>query len=107
VALPADRGLHRITLSTESCASPAGLGISDDRRCLSFQVRGVPLRRIELYDLGVDPTASHDVATQYPDLVAELLRRLGRYRFEPLAPPGDQEVPAEVRETLRALGYVG
>jgi len=104
--LPADRGLHRITLSTESCASPAELGISDDGRCLSFQVRDVPLRRIELFDLDADPGASRDVATEHPELVTRLLRRLARYRFEPVASAGSQEIPPEVRETLRSLGYV-
>jgi arylsulfatase A-like enzyme len=104
--LPAEQRLHHITLSTESCASPVELGISDDGRCLSFQVREVALRRIELYNLAADPTAWRDVAPEHPDLVSMLLRRLARYRFEPVAPAGSQEVPAEVRETLRALGYV-
>ena len=60
----------------------------------------------ELYDLAADPGEQRNLSADRPDLVDALaadLERLGEQRLSaPLAPPP----PPEVREQLRALGYV-
>jgi len=104
--LPGEASIHRVTLSTEGCKSPLELGVGQDSRCLSFQVRGLELRRIELFDLAADPGAATDVVAANPEVRHWLLRRLRDYRFQPRARPERLEIPAELRETLRALGYV-
>ena len=104
--LPPENRVHTIGLATDGCDVPAEVGESEDHRCLSFQIRGMPLRRLELYDLARDPLAAEDVSTNQPALVAELLERLDRYRtFE-----GYESEPVELseaeRERLQALGYL-
>ncbi len=60
----------------------------------------------ELYDLAADPGEQRNLSADRPELVNALaadLERLGEQRLSaPLAPPP----PPEVREQLRALGYV-
>ncbi len=92
--------------TTPDCASPLVLGVGSDPRCLSFQVRGLRLRRTELYDLGADPAAQTDLARQRPDLHRHLLRRLSGRRFTPVAESRSRELSQETVETLRALGYI-
>ena len=106
VDLAGSAGVHRVTLAIDECVSPSSLGVGDDSRCLSFQVRGLPLRRLELFDLTNDPLATTDLGTERPDLRDRMVEGLRRYRMEPVAPPEQLEVPAELLDTLRALGYV-
>ena len=106
IDLPRDRGVHRVELTTEECESPASLGSSDDRRCLSFQIRETPLHRLELYDLGADPGAERDLSRSDADLTRWMTRRLRELRWSPVATAGTQALSEEARETLRALGYL-
>ena len=60
----------------------------------------------ELYDLASDPLEQRNLADERPQRAAELEAAIDA-RFELL--PGDvrrQELPEEVKESLRALGYV-
>ena len=57
LTLPPGPPGREVVLATDDCLSPRSLGQSDDGRCLSFQMRGMPLRRSELYDLDADPLA--------------------------------------------------
>ena len=66
LTLPPEERVHTITLATDGCDSPASVGESDDQRCLSFQIRGMPLRTLELYDLATDPLAKRDISTGEP-----------------------------------------
>ena len=104
--LPPTERVHTITLTTEGCDSPASVGESDDQRCLSFQVRGMPLRMLELYDLAADPLAKRDISEGEPEMVAELIRRLEGYRTVEAFESEATELSAEERERLRALGYL-
>ncbi len=104
--LPAAAVGREVVFSTPGCASPLELGVGHDPRCLSFQVRGLRLRRTELYDLTADPRAQEDIARRQHDLHGRLLRRLVGYRFTPVAEGRSQELSEETVETLRALGYI-
>jgi arylsulfatase A-like enzyme len=65
-----------------------------------------PIAELELYDLRSDPGEQHNLVEERPELAAELLARIER-RFERLGAPADQQqIPAEVKEELEALGYV-
>lgn len=65
-----------------------------------------PLAAVELYNLADDPLETTNLATQYPERVAEL-QELIRRRFAELPQQlTPQEVPEELKEELEALGYV-
>ena len=65
-----------------------------------------PVETVELYDLSVDPGESNNVAAEHPQKVAEL-REAIRERFSNLEQRSEeQEVPEELKEELRALGYI-
>ncbi|TNF77867.1 MAG: hypothetical protein EP299_04160 [Acidobacteria bacterium] len=106
VELPRDRGVHRVELATDECESPASLGLSDDPRCLSFQIRGTPVHRVELYDLGADPGAERDLSRSDAELTRWMAGRLHQLRWSPVAAAGSQALSEEARETLRTLGYL-
>lgn len=106
LTLPPEAVGREVVLSTPDCASPLKLGVGHDPRCLSFQVRGLRLRRTELYDLGADRLAQRDLARQSHDLHRSLLRRLAGYRFTPVAESRSRELSEETLETLQALGYI-
>ncbi len=95
-----------VELATESCTSPAELGESEDRRCLSFKVKGLPVDRIELFDLGRDPLAADDLSAADLPRARMLRARLERYRHTPLAEAGIRTLSDEERAQLRALGYL-
>ncbi len=106
VDLPPGPPRRDVTLSSPDCESPLSLGKSDDGRCLSFQVRGMPLRRSALYDLGADPGARTDISRQSLDLHRLLLRKLLGYTFDPVAATQARELSDETVKTLRDLGYL-
>ena len=107
VELPPGPPGREIVLATPTCQSPLELGKSDDARCLSFQVRGMPLRRSELYDLDADPGAQRDISAERPDLHRLMLRRLLEYRFTPFGELRSRQPSDETTQTLRDLGYLG
>lgn len=99
--------LERIELATDACDTPADLGLGDDERCLSFQVRRPVPQRLELFELLGDPLAANDISRSQAARAVELSERLQAYRrLEPIAPPGTQVLSDEVSDTLRALGYI-
>lgn len=65
-----------------------------------------PLAAAELYDLGNDPGEQRDLASVEPHRVAELAGLIDR-RFSGLRSRAvRQDVPEELKEELRALGYI-
>jgi arylsulfatase A-like enzyme len=65
-----------------------------------------PISEVELYNLGEDPGETINLASQYPDRVAEM-RELIRQRFSSLPRNIElQEIPEELKKELEALGYV-
>ncbi|HEX2163001.1 MAG TPA: sulfatase, partial [Thermoanaerobaculia bacterium] len=65
-----------------------------------------PIAAAELYHLAVDPEERRDLAGERPDRVAALAGLVER-RFSGLSRRAErQDVPEDLREELRALGYV-
>ncbi len=65
-----------------------------------------PIGEVELYDLESDPEETANVAADHPERVAALAELIER-RFSALADRRQtQELPEELKEELRALGYV-
>ena len=65
-----------------------------------------PIEEVELYNLATDPLEQINLAAQEPTKVAEL-KGLIRQRFSKLKDrSGDQELPEDLKEELRSLGYV-
>ncbi len=65
-----------------------------------------PIAGVELYDLESDPEETVNVAGEHPERVAALAELIDR-RFASLADRRrTQELPEELKEELRALGYV-
>ncbi len=65
-----------------------------------------PIAEVELYDLSEDPGETVNLASKYPERVAEM-RALIRQRFASLPRNIEhQEIPEELKEQLEALGYV-
>jgi hypothetical protein len=65
-----------------------------------------PIRAAELYDLAADPGETRNMAEADPRRVAEL-RRLIQARFAAVPRRGGrQEIPEDLKDELRALGYV-
>ncbi len=106
IELPPAVGRTRITLATDGCVSPREVGASGDPRCLSFRVRGAPLRRIELYDIHNDPLAAQDLSQAAPELTSESAERLRRYRLQTVAPAESLELDDELERRLKQLGYL-
>ncbi len=107
IELPAGGPLpHRLVLTTPGCDSPKAVGLNDDPRCLSIKVRGVELRRSELFDLGLDRGARNDLSRTSPQSAAALAAGLDELSWESVAPPVEEGLGAEETEALRALGYI-
>lgn len=105
--LPGGARKHRVSLTTPECETPLAVGAGNDGRCLSFKLYGPPLERRELFDLSRDPLAAKDLSTERPDLLRELLTRLGSgYRHQLRTAPADQALTEEQIKNLRALGYL-
>ncbi len=75
--------------------------------CLEGAPEGhYPVESVELYNLAEDPGEHKNVAADYPERVAEL-QKLIEKRFSGLSRRlEEQEVPEDLKEELRALGYV-
>jgi len=104
---PAQPG--RLLLETDGCA---GSDLVDGQKqaeleCRSFQVRGLPLTRIELYDVSRDPGQVEDLSRELRRETRALLRDLVAFNPPPvagaLAPP---PLDPELEKSLRALGYL-
>ncbi len=65
-----------------------------------------PLAPVELYNLAEDPDETTNLVDRYPEKVAAL-QRLIEERFAGLVDRGlEQEIPEDLKEELRALGYI-
>ena len=106
LALPRGHGLRELRLVADGCDSPRDLGVGTDVRCLSFRIRELDPRRIELFDLERDPLAQENIAAAEPDVLRQLARSLTESRPEVIAQAQEGEISEGTVETLRALGYI-
>ena len=60
----------------------------------------------ELFDVTGDPLQTTDVSVELDNVRRRLLGRLDAYEREPVASAHKQELDAELKERLRALGYL-
>jgi arylsulfatase A-like enzyme len=97
---------HVVTLSSPDCDVPRDLGLSSDPRCLSFEIRGMPLHHTELYDLTADPAATRDLSSELGGLHRELYQTLRAMTFSPRAQSRQEDLDADLERRLRALGYL-
>ena len=97
---------RRVTLAADGCTSPSDSGSSIDRRCLSFKLEGLELSRTELFDLRVDPGATHDLSYDRPELMAKMATQLSRHLWldTPL-PETTQPGEAAMRRVLELGEY--
>ena len=104
--VPAGTGQALLELVADSCQPIPKSLEQGGRRCRSFTVRGVPLRRFELYDLLADRPESIDLSADHEDLTSGLAQRLAELRWQPVAAIQDEPIDQELEDQLRALGYV-
>lgn len=96
----------RLLLEADGCAA-VELGKKKEFHCRAFQVRGLPLTRVELYDVTSDPGQRRDLSRDRTRETRVLLRDLLAFNPPPVAgtapaPPLDPQL----EEKLRALGYL-
>ncbi len=86
-------------------------GVSSQRRALAHvPPMSEPLVEEELYDLGLDPSERHNLASEDPPILAEMRRRLAERRKEleqrGKAAAAGAPLDDATRDRLRALGYL-
>jgi arylsulfatase A-like enzyme len=101
----ASSGPARLQLEADGCADDP-----DSKRhepeCHAFQVRGLPLTRIELYDVARDPGQVRDISRERGRDTRTLLRDLLAFKPAPVASVSTPPIDPELEESLRALGYI-
>ncbi|MFL6196843.1 MAG: sulfatase [Thermoanaerobaculia bacterium] len=93
----------RLRLEADGCTE------AGDRRevqCQSFQVRGIRLTRIELYDVAKDPAQLRDLSHERSRSMRALLRDLVAFNPAPVATASAPPLDPELEKSLRALGYL-
>lgn len=105
IALGMTAGKHRLELSVPGCTVPAE-ATARRWQCRGFQVRGIPLVRLELYDPVTDPREARDLSAELEGRTRALLRRLVERRFAPRAEARVEALDPETEAQLQALGYL-
>ena len=102
VRLPASGRLH---LEADGCkvAAPKERW---DFRCYAFQVRGLRLARVELYDVSEDPAQRRDLSRDETRTTRTLLKDLTSFNPHPVAAASAPPLDPELEKQLRALGYL-
>lgn len=100
-----DSGPGRLFLEADGCVEDP----EAKRRepvCHSFQVRGLRLTRIELYDVAHDPGQLRDLSREQTRTTRALLRDLLAFKPRPVAEVSTPPLDPALEESLRALGYI-
>lgn len=104
VTLPAP---GRLVLEADGCTVAASEGGEwGDFRCHAFQVRGLRLARVELYDVSRDPAQLRDISRDRTRETRVLLRDLMAFNPRPVAKASAPPLDPELEANLRALGYL-
>ncbi len=99
----------RVDLNVDGCVmeEPEKThGGQGEYKCRGFQVRGVRLSRVELYDLFRDPGQRRDLARERSRSTRVLLRDLLAFKPRALAAVAAPPLDPETEKNLRALGYL-
>jgi arylsulfatase A-like enzyme len=101
----ADSGPGRLFLEADGCAEDPEARRREPA-CHAFQVRGLRLTRIELYDVSRDPGQLRDLSREQTRTVHALLGDLLTFKPSPVAAASAAPLDPELEESLRALGYI-
>lgn len=96
----------RLVLEADGCGVPGGAEARRDEECHAFQVRGLRLARIELYDVSRDPRQLRDLSRERTRSTRTLLRDLLAFKPVPVAEAEAAPLDSELEESLRSLGYL-
>jgi arylsulfatase A-like enzyme len=101
----AGAGPGRLLLEADGCAEDPDAPRREPS-CHAFQVRGLRLTRIELYDVSRDPRQLRDLSKEQTRTVRALLGDLLALKRSPVAAASAAPLDPELEESLRALGYI-
>ena len=101
----AGAGPGRLVLEADGCAEDPDAPRREPS-CHSFQVRGLRLTRIELYDVSRDSGQLRDLSRERGRTMRALLKDLAGFRPRPVATAATAPLDPELEESLRALGYI-
>lgn len=99
-------GPARLVLEADGCGVPGGAEARRDEDCHAFQVRGLRLARIELYDVSRDPRQLRDLSRERTRTTRTLLRDLLAFNPAPVAEASAAPLDPELEKSLRSLGYL-
>ncbi|MES1240680.1 MAG: sulfatase [Acidobacteriota bacterium] len=102
-------GPGRVELEADGCVmeEPEHThGGQGEYKCRGFQVRGVRLSRVELYDVANDPGQRRDLARERSRSTRVLLRDLLAFKPRVVAEASAPPLDPETEKNLRALGYL-
>jgi arylsulfatase A-like enzyme len=81
-------------------------GGQGEYKCRGFQVRGLRLSRVELYDVAKDPGQRRDLSRERSRSTRVLLRDLLAFKPKAVAAATAPPLDPETEKNLRALGYL-
>jgi hypothetical protein len=99
-------GTAVLRLAADSCRPIPQSVEQGGQRCRSLMVRGLPIRRHELYALDVDRSETIDLSMDRPDLTADLAGRLAGLHWQVVSSLESKPIDEGLEEQLRALGYL-
>jgi hypothetical protein len=99
-------GPARLLLEADGCTIPEAGGGHKELHCPAFQVRGLRLTRIELYDVAKDPGQRSDLSRERTRATRTLLRNLLAFNPAPVAAATAAPLDPDLEKSLRALGYL-
>lgn len=102
-------GPGRVELEADGCVmeEPEKThGGQGEYKCRGFQVRGVRLSRVELYDVSRDPAQRRDLSRERSRATRVLLRDLLAFKPRAVAAASAPPLDPETEKNLRALGYL-
>ncbi len=104
--VPPGTGTAVLRLAADSCQPISQNVEQGGGRCRSLIVRGLPIRRHELYALGADRLETIDLSMDRPDLTADLAGRLADLHWQAVSLHESAPIDEELEDQLRALGYL-
>jgi len=76
------------------------------QRCRSFVIRGLDLRRHELYRVERDTWEADDLAFEFVELGTSMLDEVESRDYQPVSDASQRVLEKKLEEELRALGYI-
>lgn len=93
---------RRLTVEARECSPPE----KKSHACFSFRILEPAALRTELFDVHADPLEQRDLARRREELAADLRRRVMSLSHTPRAAPVVRTLKENLKDRLRALGYL-